>query len=115
MLQDGERPQWAAEHERVIEYEQGGVTYHIPPSVKERLDAPLGAVCPVRSPGGTRARVHHRPSRRYYREFPTTGRITGRITGNTRPCGPLPGNSAVIILYGGHQANFSWLRSLRGR
>ena len=44
MLQDGERPQWAAEHERVIEYEQGGVTYHIPPSVKERLDAPLGAV-----------------------------------------------------------------------
>ena len=41
MPEDRERPQWAAAHAQVLEFEQGGVTYKLPPSVKARLDAPL--------------------------------------------------------------------------
>ena len=39
MQNELERPQWAAEHVRVLEHEQGGVTYKVPPSVKERIAA----------------------------------------------------------------------------
>ena len=46
MSEQSERPQWAAEHTQTKghELEQGGVTYQVPPSVKQRLDAPLSAV-----------------------------------------------------------------------
>ena len=40
---EGERPQWANEFAQIVEIEQGGVTYKVPPSVKQRLDAPLSA------------------------------------------------------------------------
>ena len=50
MSEQSERPQWAAEHTQTKEHEQGGVTYQVPPSVKQRLDVPLSAVPGSSSP-----------------------------------------------------------------
>ena len=49
---EGERPQWASPGAQIVVIEQGGVTYKVPPSVKQRLDAPLSAV-----PGSTSPKV----------------------------------------------------------
>ena len=45
---EGERPQWAGEYDQLVEYNQGGIWYKLPPSVNARLSAPLSGV-----PGST--------------------------------------------------------------
>ena len=68
----GEReqfPAWAKEHDVVAEIEQGGVKYKVPPSVRDRLNAPL-ALCRCARWAITR-------------DSCITGNITGNIPGIT--------------------------------
>ena len=39
-----ERPLWAAAHDQFVKHEQGGIVHLVPPSVKQRLDAPTSVV-----------------------------------------------------------------------
>ena len=89
MLVAGDRPQWAAAHDVLVEHEQGGVRHKVPPSVKQRLDAPLAAVPRSASP-----RVH-------------ASAASVATTGNSRVPVVLPVVLPVIPALVGHYGGFA--------
>ena len=78
-----ERPGWANEDDLFVDLEHDGVTYQVPPSVKERFGAGPILLVAWCSPALTEAKKQIFACLANYPVIPDTGNFTGNFTGNT--------------------------------
>ena len=79
----GGAARWANDYDLFIDLEHDGVSYQVPPSVKERLENPLGGTVLTRAHRGEEAEHRIFACLANYPVIPDAGNFTGNFTGNT--------------------------------